>query len=1225
MKRNRISAADANIPVKVVMITLDNHMSSAVEEARNTLRKDLPGVNLTVHAATDWADNPASLQACKDDIASGDIVVATMLFVEDQVKAVLPDLEARRDHCDAMVCCMSAGEVMKNTAMGDFRMDGKQSGPIALLKKLRGSTEKGNASAKTAGERQMKMLRRLPKVLRYIPGTAQDVRAYFLALQYRLAASQDNIANMVRMLVNRYADGERKSLRGALKYDDPVEYADTGVYHPNLKTRVSTDISDLPHAKKAKGTVGLLLLRSYILSGDTAHYDAVIAAFEARGINVVPVFASGLDNRPAIETFLSGGKTGVEIDALVSLTGFSLVGGPAFSDTKAAAQALEVLDVPYVSAYISEFQSLEQWQASGSGLTPLETTLMVAIPELDGATGSVLFGGRSQNAGDRKLLPEAGRVDALVKRVEKLALLRRTERAARKVAITIFNFPPNAGNLGTAAFLSVFESLHATLLRLRDEGYSIGDIPADPEALRDQVLAGNADTHGALANVHALIPTDDYVRREPHLAEIEDQWGAAPGRDFTNGSSIFVLGKQYGNVLIAVQPGFGYEGDPMRLLFEKGFAPTHAFSAFYRYLREDFAADVVLHFGTHGALEFMPGKQVGLSDACWPERLLGDLPNMYLYAANNPSEGTIAKRRSSATLVSYLTPPVTQAGLYKGLSELKDTLDQWRSHAPDDAERGNLYELILAQAEQLDLAEDLPRDDQDLAVAQLLAAMREMESTLIPHGLHIAGQPMTVAERLEMLTLIAEADETPTPSPSTLDKIAHNIPVDSTGDGDLIERLITLNTQLSVNQELDGLITALDGRFVKPSPSGDLIRTPEMLPTGRNIHGFDPFSIPNAFAVNDGAQQAEKVIAKYLECGSPLPETIAMVLWGTDNLKTAGGPIAQALALMGARPRLDSYNRVCGAELISLEELGRARIDVVMTLSGIFRDLLPMQASMLAEASYLAAIAEEPADQNFVRKHALAYAQRHGVDIEEAAYRVFSNGEGAYGANVNYLIGSSAWTDDQEIGDTYTNRKGFAINRKGKTTKQVGLLKDVLGQVDMAYQSLDSVELGVTTIDHYFDTLGGISKTASLEKGGEDIPIFISDQTQGEGRVRTLSEQVSLETRTRSLNPKWFEGMLDHGYEGVRQIEAQVSNTMGWSATTGQVQPWVYQELSETFVLDDEMRRRLAELNPASSARMVGRLIEASERNYWQPDAETLDALHNASEELEDRIEGVEA
>jgi magnesium chelatase subunit H len=365
------------------------------------------------------------------------------------------------------------------------------------------------------------------------------------------------------------------------------------------------------------------------------------------------------------------------------------------------------------------------------------------------------------------------------------------------------------------------------------------------------------------------------------------------------------------------------------------------------------------------------------------------------------------------------------------------------------------------------------------------------------------------------------------------------------------------------------------------------------------------------------------VLERYFETDGMLPETIAIVLWGTDNLKTEGSPMAQAMALMGARPRLDAYNRVCGAELIPLDELKRPRIDAVMTLSGIFRDLLPLQASMLAEASYLAAVADEPEEMNFIRKHALAYASEHGCDLEHAAYRVFSNADGAYGANVNFLIGSSAWTDDQEIADTYTSRKGFAIDRKGKSSAQVELLNDVFARVDMAYQNLDSVELGVTTIDHYFDTLGGISKAVSLAQNGKQLPVFISDQTQGEGKVRTLGEQVALETHTRSLNPKWFEGMLAHGYEGVRQIEAQISNTVGWSATTGDVQPWVYQKLSETFILDEAMRRRLSEMNPASSLRMVNRLIEAKDRNYWTPDDDTWAALCAAGEEMEDRAEGL--
>tara|TARA_R110002020_G_scaffold36134_28_gene108731 strand:+ start:2434 stop:6192 length:3759 start_codon:yes stop_codon:yes gene_type:complete len=1245
--QKHISGA-SSAPVNVVLITLDNHMTAAVDDARKMLSGDIPNLRLTVHAATDWNDHPDKLQACKDDIAKGNIIVASMLFIEEHVKAIGPDLAARRDQCDAMMCCMSAGEIMKNTTMGRFKMDGEQKGPLAILKKLRGDRSKTNKdTGRTAGERQMAMLKRLPKLLRFIPGTAQDVRNYFIAMQYRIAASDANIANLVRLLIDKYADGERRIYRGTVPAAAPVEYPDQGVYHPDIKGRVNASIGALPSKRDAKGTVGLLLLRSYILSGDTGHYDGVIRSLERRGFNVVPVFCSGLDMRGPVRQFLSGGKTGTTIDALLSLTGFSLVGGPAYSDAAAAAEVLSDLDVPYVAAHVTEFQSIERWEASDRGLMPIETTIMVAIPELDGATGTMVFGGRTENEqGDQAcscarkmgtcpkgrscMSAHPERVEVLAGRIEKLVALRKSERAKRKVALTIFNFPPNAGNMGTAAFLSVFESLHATMLRMQEEGYTI-EVPESPEALRDLVLNGNAASYGALANVHAMVSADDHVRNEKYLEEIEAAWGPAPGRIFTNGQSIFVLGRQFGNVLVAVQPGFGYEGDPMRLLFEKGFAPTHAFAAFYTYLKRTFRADAVLHFGTHGALEFMPGKQSGMSSKCWPDRLIGDLPNFYLYAANNPSEGTIAKRRSAATLVSYLTPPVTNAGLYKGLSELKSSLDRLRNlDASQETEYSETFELVVAQAEMLELLRGASTVDRAAYVNALNAAMLELEYALIPHGLHVAGRAMNEAERREMLTLIAEADDAETPAAEVIDAIVRSdqaaIKAARTGSEEkiaLVDRLVRANANLADNRELDGIITALDGRFVAPSPSGDLLRRPDMLPTGRNIHGFDPFGIPSAYAVKDGARQAAKVLERYFETDGKLPETIAIVLWGTDNLKSEGGPMAQALALMGARPRLDAYNRVCGAELIPLEELKRPRIDAVMTLSGIFRDLLPLQASMLAEASYIAAIADEPVEMNFIRKHAMAYAADHGCDLEHAAYRVFSNAEGAYGANVNFLVGSSAWTDDQEIADMYTARKGFAIDRKGKSSAQVELLNDVFAKVDMAYQNLDSVELGVTTIDHYFDTLGGISKAVSLAKGGKQLPVFISDQTQGEGRVRTLGEQVALETRTRSLNPKWFEGMLAHGYEGVRQIEAQISNTMGWSATTGDVQPWVYQKLSETFILDETMRRRLSELNPASSLRMVNRLIEAKDRNFWTPDDETWAALCAAGEEMEDRAEGL--
>ncbi len=349
-----------------------------------------------------------------------------------------------------------------------------------------------------------------------------------------------------------------------------------------------------------------------------------------------------------------------------------------------------------------------------------------------------------------------------------------------------------------------------------------------------------------------------------------------------------------------------------------------------------------------------------------------------------------------------------------------------------------------------------------------------------------------------------------------------------------------------------------------------------------------------------------------------------MVLWGTDNLKTEGAPIGQALALYGAKPRFDSYGRLCGASLIPLEELGRPRIDVVMTLSGIFRDLLPLQTRMLAEAAFLAASADEPLEQNFVRRHALEYQRLHGCDLETAALRVFSNADGAYGSNVNQMIDSSCWDEEDELAEAYTRRKCFAYGVAGEPVKQSAMLASVLGDVELAYQNLESVELGITTIDHYFDTLGGIGRAVERQRGSE-VPVYIGDQTTGKAVVRTLSEQVSLEARTRMLNPKWYEGMLKHGYEGVRQIEAAITNTLGWSATTGQVAPWVYAQLSQTFVLDEQMRERLAQLNPAASAKVANRLLEAHERAYWSPDEETLEALRRAGEELEDRLEGVTA
>ena len=1167
---------------RIAIVTLDAHAAGPAARVEEKLGREFPGLTLSVHAAAEWAKNDAALEAAKDAVRRADMVIANLLFIEEHIKAILPELEEARTRCDAFVGMVADGQVVRLTKMGDLDMAKPASRMAKLLKRLRGTAKPSGSS----GEKQMKLLRRIPRILRFFPGKAQDVRAWFLAMQYWLAGSEDNVEAMVRFLISRYA--HKKDWRGT-PITDPIEYPLVGLYHPDLKDRITTDATTLPSLKKPVATVGLLMMRSYVLAKDCAHYDAVIRAFESKGIRCIPAFAGGLDGRPAIERYFKG-----QIDALVSLTGFSLVGGPAYNDSDAAVETLKDLDVPYIAAHPLEFQTLSQWARGSQGLGPVETTMLVALPEIDGATNPTVFAGRhgestcqgcahrcKAGVNARAMAPCPERIEALTDKAARLASLHRKKRAEKNVAIILYGFPPNAGAVGTAAYLSVFESLFNTLHEMKAQGYDV-DPPKTVDQLRAAVLNGNAAQFGQDANVAAAVSANEIVSGTPWLDEIEAVWGAAPGTHQTDGRSVFILGQRFGRVFVGIQPVFGYEGDPMRLLFEKGFAPTHAFSAFYRWLREDFQADALLHFGMHGALEFMPGKQAGPGATCWPDRLIGNLPNIYLYAANNPSEATLAKRRSNAVTVTHLTPPLASAGLYKGLLELKESLTRWRGLEDPDAD---LADLIASQAAAVDLDGSDPH--------ALWLKLLETEEALIPDGLHIVGKPMSADQRAALLDTIPDIDA---------------------------EMRRKIDTQLQQSTEIPALLAALDGRFIAPVPGGDLIRAPEILPTGRNLHAFDPFRMPTTFALLDGAEQAKRL----LETHETLPRTVALVLWGSDNIKSDGGPIAQALALMGATPRFDSYGRLAGADLIPLETLGRPRIDVVMTLSGIFRDLLPLQTRMLAEAAWRCATAEEPVEQNFIRAHALAYAETMNCDMETASLRVFSNAEGAYGSNVNILVDSSAFGDEDELADAYEARKSFAYSRHGTAEKKPELLQQTLKDVDLAYQNLESVELGVTTVDHYFDTLGGISRAVKRARGSE-APVYIGDQTRGKGKVRTLQEQIALETRTRSLNPKFYEPLLNHGHEGVRQIEAHVTNTLGWSATTGQVEPWVYQRISETFVLDEGMRKRLAALNPQASVRMANRLLEASDRQYWQPDDETLAALQGAADDLEDRMEGIAA
>ncbi|MEO0355921.1 MAG: cobaltochelatase subunit CobN, partial [Cyanobacteria bacterium P01_A01_bin.3] len=442
----------------------------------------------------------------------------------------------------------------------------------------------------------------------------------------------------------------------------------------------------------------------------------------------------------------------------------------------------------------------------------------------------------------------------------------------------------------------------------------------------------------------------------------------------------------------------------------------------------------------------------------------------------------------------------------------------------------------------------------------------------------------------------------------------------------LMEFLEFCLEQACADFELGSLIKALDGEYVLPGPGGDPIRNPSVLPTGKNIHALDPQSIPTSAAVQSAKIVVDRLLDRQkIDNDGNWPETIACVLWGTDNIKTYGESLAQIMWMVGVRPQPDSLGRVNKLELIPLEELGRPRIDVVINCSGVFRDLFINQMALLDRAVKMAAEADEPLEMNFVRKHALEQAEEMGVGVREAATRVFSNASGSYSSNVNLAVENSSWEEESELQEMYLKRKSFAFNsdNPGVMDQSRNMFEKALKTADATFQNLDSSEISLTDVSHYFDS-DPTKIVSTLRDDGKAPASYIADTTTANAQVRTLSETVRLDARTKLLNPKWYEGMLSHGYEGVRELSKRLVNTMGWSATAGAVDNWVYEDANTTFIEDKEMRDRLMNLNPNSFRRMVGTLLEVNGRGYWETSDENIEKLQEIYAEVEDRIEGIE-
>ncbi|MDT7602705.1 MAG: magnesium chelatase subunit [Acidobacteriota bacterium] len=452
-----------------------------------------------------------------------------------------------------------------------------------------------------------------------------------------------------------------------------------------------------------------------------------------------------------------------------------------------------------------------------------------------------------------------------------------------------------------------------------------------------------------------------------------------------------------------------------------------------------------------------------------------------------------------------------------------------------------------------------------------------------------------------------------------------NVPHDASRP--VFDLLEEVRERLQTNPELDSLARALRGRYVEPGPGADIVQNPKVLPTGRNTHAINPYAVPSELAFARAEHVVNLLLERHTREHGRYPRALALVLWGLDNIKTQGEGVAQALWLLGVRPVRDGLNRVTDVEPIPLAQLARPRMDVVMTVSGIFRDLFSPTVGLLDLAVRRVAALDEPAELNYVRRNILAQVETKTCDIEEASLRVFSNAPGNYGANVNFMVTGSQWETDDALAELFVARKSFAYGTDARGRRVEGreasrAMNRALARVEATYQNIDSFEIGITDVDHYFEYLGGVSKAVEKQSAARPA-IYLSDSLSREAKVRSLEETVRLETRAKTLNPKWYEGMLKHGYRGVAEIENRVTNTFGWSATADAVDDWVYDEVAETFVLDEQMLARLRSLNPHSARALVARLLEAAGRGFWRTEDDVLEKLRGIFDELEDRIEGV--
>ncbi|MFD4634493.1 cobaltochelatase subunit CobN [Streptomyces sp. NPDC058284] len=1047
-------------------------------------------------------------------------------------------------------------------------------------------------------------------------------------------------------------------------------------------------------------TVAVLYYRAHHMSGNTAFVDDLCSAIEDAGARPMPLYVASL-RAPEPELIDELRAADAIVTTVLAAGGTKPAQASAGGDDESwDAGALTGLDVPILQA-LCLTGSRSAWQDNDEGVSPLDAASQIAVPEFDGRLITVPFSFKEiDEDGLPAYVADAERAARVAGIAVRHARLKHIPAADKRLALVLSAYPTKHSRIGNAVGLDTPASAVALLRRLRAEGYDFGpeaDIPGlvsgdGDELIRALIDAGGHDqewlTEEQLAANPVRIPAADYKRWYATLPaelreSVEGHWGPPPGEMFLDRSrvgnggdpegDIVLAALRRGNLLILIQPPRGFGENPIAIYHDPDLPPSHHYLAAYRWIAAPaadggFGADAMIHLGKHGNLEWLPGKNAGLSAACGPDAALGDLPLIYPFLVNDPGEGTQAKRRVHATLIDHLVPPMARADSYGDIARLEQLLDEYAQISSMDpaklpAIRAQIWTLIQAAKLDHDLGlEDRPDDDGfDDFLLHVDGWLCEIKDMQIRDGLHVLGSAPAGADRVNLVLAILRArqiwggttalpglrealglDESAATRVSAdaaeeraralvqaMDDADWDLAAIPRDEGEQVAAVLEFAARevvprlAATTAELDHSVHALNGGFVPAGPSGSPLRgLVNVLPTGRNFYSVDPKAVPSRLAWETGQALADSLIERYRSDNGEYPTSVGLSLWGTSAMRTAGDDVAEAMALLGVRPVWDDASRrVTGLEAIPYEELGRPRIDVTLRISGFFRDAFPHTIGLLDDAVRLAASLDEPAEHNYVRAHAQADLAEHG-DERRATTRIFGSRPGTYGAGLLQLIDSRDWRTDADLAEVYTVWGGYAYGRGLEGRPARAEMETAYKRIAVAAKNTDTREHDIADSDDYFQYHGGMVATVRALRGTAP-EAYIGDSTRPETvRTRTLVEETSRVFRARVVNPKWIEAMRRHGYKGAFELAATVDYLFGYDATTGVVADWMYDKLTETYVLDPTNRQFLQENNPWALHGIAERLLEAESRGMWaKPDPAVLEALRQAYLETEGNLE----